>query len=359
MYTAERYLDTNYITSVDMIAAGSQAGGIVSGVEKTRGTGSAAAFAAGSFAGAQNLDYIAQIDSITPGVSVGQATYRWKTSESSGWEATGVTTLTTLATLNYGVKIAWQAGVGDDFTLEDTFQFFAVAKYGAGNLLNLNPNSLFRSGATFPIVIDLGSAQQVTAFALMNHNLVAGQSTLTLQANSSDSWGSPAYSQAITVTDHKLIFYLDQTYRYWRIVPVDGALSYFQTATLYLGSYRELEANAWWTSSRGYGYTGAESENPAGMFRHKAYAQQADLLLHYDVQSLNDIASLAAMQAAVVDIVTSGKIHPLYVHLFYDEPETFFLCDWRNIRDFRQQFAGVDFHGAVDLHFKECVKTRI
>jgi hypothetical protein len=357
-YGNARFLYENFVTGVSMITAGSQATGAVSSAEKTRGTGAATMYATGSFSHDADLDYIVQIDSVTPGVSVGQSTYRWKTSETgAGWEASGVTTSATLTTLNHDVQVAWRAGSGDDFALEDTFQFFAVATYGTQHLLDLNPNTLFRSGATFPIVIDLGSAQNVKAFVLHNHNLVAGQSTLTLEGNTSDSWGSPAYSQALTIAD-PLIYYLDETYRYWRLVPVDGVLSYMQAGGLYLGDYLQLGSNAWWGSARNYAYTNRLQRNQPGVARQHAFARQNRLSLRYDKIDNTDLASLVTMQEAVTDVANTGKVSPVYVHLFNDESDTIFLADWTNMADLSQQFFAPDLNDAVELHFEQSVITR-
>jgi hypothetical protein len=61
---------------------------------------------------------------------------------------------------------------------------------------------------TTSIVIDLGSDKKVTAIGVLNSS-----ATITVQANTSDSWGAPAYSLNITEPIHLI----DQTYRYWRI----------------------------------------------------------------------------------------------------------------------------------------------
>ena len=48
------------------------------------------------------------------------------------------------------------------------------------------------------IVFDLGTATNITVFSMFTFNLTAS-ATVTLQANASDSWGSPSYSQALTI----------------------------------------------------------------------------------------------------------------------------------------------------------------
>ena len=66
--------------------------------------------------------------------------------------------------------------------------------------------------------------------ALMNHNMTSG-ATVVVQANSSDSWGSPAFSQTITIptavsgetTWAVAAFSATKTYQYWRITIADAA----------------------------------------------------------------------------------------------------------------------------------------
>jgi hypothetical protein len=341
-----------------MITAGSQASGVVSGGQKTSGTDSAIMASAGSYSGSDDLLYTIQIDSTTPGTEVGQATFRWRTSEtaSGAWEATGVTTTSTFSTLNYGVTIAFTGGTGQDFSVGNTWIFTATAIYSPGKLIDLERNTVFRTGVTFAYVIDLGSPQQVTALAVLDHNLT-GSGTLTLQANSSDSWGAPPYSQSVTVQD-PAILYLDQTYQYWRVVPVDGSLSYFQAGEMFLGTYTQLNKNnGWWGSTRTNGYVLQENISYTGLQRRKAYAKQRTLNLDFPVIGNTDISTLTTMQDALIDL-TTGDVKAVFVHQFYDEADTLFLMDWTNINAVERQFRSY-LQNSISLQFVEQVKTRI
>jgi len=356
-YGQLRFLYDNRVTSLDMITPGSQATGIVSGGQKTIGTESAILVAVGSYSGAEDLLYTVQIDSTTPGVSVGQATFRWRTSETaSGWEASGVTTSSTLLTLNYGVKIAWQSGDGNDFAVGNTWIFNANAIFGPGRLIDHERNTIFRTGSTYTVVIDLGSAQQITAFALLDHNVTTG-GTFTLQANTSDSWGSPAYSQVVTIQD-PMYLYLDETYRYWRLVPVDGAISYFEAGELFLGQYTELEkCNADWGAVQTNGYVLYSNNSYTGLQRRKAYAKQRKLNLSFPLTSNTDIDTITTMQDALVDLET-GEVNPLLVHLYYDEADKLYYMDWDNINAWGVEFFRVGWNN-MTMQFTEQVKSRI
>lgn len=74
------------------------------------------------------------------------------------------------------------------------------------------------SSAPETIVIDLGSAQAVTSVILLDHTLTSGDSAIALEGNTADSWGAPAFSQALTWVSGTIAqTFSTQTYRYWRI----------------------------------------------------------------------------------------------------------------------------------------------
>ncbi|MCP4707103.1 MAG: hypothetical protein GY869_00640, partial [Planctomycetes bacterium] len=259
-------------------------------------------------------------------------------------------------TLNNGDQVFFVGGDDADFELGDTWTFEAVAIYSAANMVDLDRNSVFRSGATFNTVFDLGSAQNVKALILQDHNLTAATSTLTLQGHTADSWGSPSYSQALTITD-PLIFYPDETYRYWRLVPVDATLEYVEIGECYLGDYLELTHNAQWETPRTYSYKTILNANEAGIIRRKAYAKQEKLTLSYPLISEADITNLLTMQETLIDLDT-GIINPLFLHLFYDvTTDGVWLMDWSNIDSFGKNFKFVSY-ASTALEFTEQVKTR-
>jgi len=101
------------------------------------------------------------------------------------------------------------------------------------------------------IKFDLGSATKITCICLAGGNWTSG-ATLTLQAHASDSWGAPSYSQALTIaTDSDsvpwkhLVFFLDQTYRWWRLTWTDGSNpdNRLKLARVLAGEFYELTRN--------------------------------------------------------------------------------------------------------------------
>jgi hypothetical protein len=111
------------------------------------------------------------------------------------------------------------------------------ADYPAANLANLNPAKPAKlTGGSGAWLIDAGTPVALVVIALIHHNLDPA-ATLTVEANSADSWGAPPLSQAITIPADDADGYprnpwvdlrvgrvpdADRTYRYWRIVVADN-----------------------------------------------------------------------------------------------------------------------------------------
>ncbi len=94
------------------------------------------------------------------------------------------------------------------------------------------------------IKFDMGSAKKITMVAIFGHNLTSG-ATVTVEANSSDSWTTPAYTATITWNERVLVKFLDQTYRWWRITFADAANpdGYIEIGRICAGEYVEPDVN--------------------------------------------------------------------------------------------------------------------
>lgn len=90
------------------------------------------------------------------------------------------------------------------------------------NVAHAHKEKIYRTtgaGTTEWIKFDLGSAKDVDGFVLFNHNLDNTETAVNIEANASDSWGSPSLSQAITVnaTDPAFHYWSSpQNYQWWR-----------------------------------------------------------------------------------------------------------------------------------------------
>lgn len=125
----------------------------------------------------------------------------------------------------------------------------ASSDLAASNVLTANPSEIWRSTgvASEWLKFDQGSAVQITCIGLFNFNFTSS-ATITLEGNASDSWGAPTYSQALSlVTDSdsvvlkRLVFFLDETFRWWRITFADAGNSdgYLQIGRVAAGIYYE------------------------------------------------------------------------------------------------------------------------
>lgn len=89
------------------------------------------------------------------------------------------------------------------------------------NIANALRSKAWRTGtstADEDIVIDHGSAKAITCVILLDHDLTAGDSDIVLEANATDSWGGPSFSQALTRVEGPIAAYFSsESYRYNRI----------------------------------------------------------------------------------------------------------------------------------------------
>lgn len=94
------------------------------------------------------------------------------------------------------------------------------------------------------IKFDLGSAKKITMLAIFGHNLTSA-ATVTLEANTTDLWTSPPYSQVLTWNELAIVKFLDQTYQWWRIMFEDGSNpdTYIEIGRICAGEYIEPDVN--------------------------------------------------------------------------------------------------------------------
>jgi hypothetical protein len=96
--------------------------------------------------------------------------------------------------------------------------------YPAANVQDSILASVWRTtGVTSEnLVINLGTAQSADIVFLGNHNLTSS-ATITLQANSSDSWGAPPFSESLTWESGVINkAFTSASYQYWRILIADA-----------------------------------------------------------------------------------------------------------------------------------------
>lgn len=119
------------------------------------------------------------------------------------------------------------------------------------NIANELPGRPWRTGnstATERVVIDLGSAQSVTAVILFAHTLTASDSAILLEGNSADSWGAPAFSQSLTWSaDAIAAVFASQSFRYWRLSFTKSAAGETRDlGRVYMGTYYDTTEQPSW-----------------------------------------------------------------------------------------------------------------
>jgi hypothetical protein len=134
------------------------------------------------------------------------------------------------------------------------------AFFPASNLKDPRSTKVFRSTASSAsVVFDFGSPVAIDVFACVPHfaNGFGFIGSLTLEANATNTWGSPAFTTTITSgadidTTFQVAYkeFTEQTYRYWR-VSGSGA-SYLELSRVYLGKNNNILGRS---ISYGWNYT--------------------------------------------------------------------------------------------------------
>lgn len=302
-----------------MIAVSSLRNGIVSSALK-EGSGSASMATSGNFSGSEDLEYIVEIDSIAGGAEVGQATFRWSDG-SGGWNASGVTTPAAATELNNGVKIAFTSGAGADFVVGDRWYFKALNLFNAGQMIDLNRDQRYRSaalGSPNTITVDLGSAQEIKALIVHDHNLTSG-ATILLEGDDADTFdsdgGNPQFSEAVDWNEEKIVHYLSAaaTRRYWRVSITDAANpdNYIEIGELFLGGWLELSQNYVEGFSEETEIIADTNETPYGVGRTRFYNTRLTFEFEFGAMAAADVASMKSLIAAIADR-TAGTIKPFW-----------------------------------------------
>ncbi len=97
------------------------------------------------------------------------------------------------------------------------------------------------------VVFDMGSIEPVDTIALVdNWRNGFGVSTITIEANATDSWGAPAFTTTMTFDSTFGIgikeLSSEQNYRYWRLV-LTSTLGYCELANIFIGKATTIPTN--------------------------------------------------------------------------------------------------------------------
>lgn len=116
------------------------------------------------------------------------------------------------------------------------------ASFPPANLANEHRNNPYRTGtgtAAEFVIIDLLTAKNVTACILLDHTLTAGDTSIRIQANATNSWGAPSFDQALTWASGTISqVFANQSFRYWRLIfTKSNASEQRDIGRLFLGTY--------------------------------------------------------------------------------------------------------------------------
>lgn len=403
MYGNHRFLFQNNIERTEQLWLFSLARGIVSGAQKD-GTGSAVLQATGQYSGIKDLLILLQIHDVSGGKEVGEAKYRYRTSETPEgyWEDQNILTHSDNQELFDDINIRFISGDSDDFEESDNWYFRAFANWGPAHLIDLDRGTVYRSEELEAMItIVFNQATQNTALVLLDHNiqeyyqlvdidgyqlvdvdgntLVVGPSTMYFKGTEperlvdvdsntlTDIAGvpliadpritledNPDYSQQLTIAD-PLVFYFDQTFSYFQVAIDDAGNpeNCIEIGELYLGNYMELEGNADWGSTEELVFIGPENTNSAGVVQEAVDSEQRRVTLNYGDISNPEVAQIIAMLRAIKTPKTR-QVKPIFFHEFSDENDTLILA---RITSSGRTFTSYEGN-SLALNLEEIVKTR-
>jgi hypothetical protein len=225
--------------------------------------------------------------------------------------------------------------------------------YGASLLADKTPFSKWKATGNVEeyVVIDLQSAKAISGFALFNHNFTSS-ATITLEANTSNSWGAPAFTKTLTWSTYYVwTYFVEQTYRYWRIVIEDaGNANDIEVGELYIGTDLALPLLA------------PDSTFTMGTTSYRNVARSSQVLgtLQYAnrLYSFNLVYLSNAQRESLRDMfATHGNVEPVVLVIWEDlldnEPPLYGVVDSESLSFARR--ANRAQYWNVSMSFREVV----
>lgn len=357
-----RFLDPSRNLIADAVISSSSQAFAPIGPAVKEGTGGATLITGGTYTGDDEIEYTVEIEDVSGGTSIGQAIFRWKTSESSGWEAQGVLTSASEIALNNGVNVKFQAGTAPDFALGDLWTFKVIRYWSHLKVRDLDPDTAWHSkdapDAAEWIKFDrgAGASGSVRCAAIGPHNLTSG-GTFTLEGNATDSWASPAFSQAFT---HRagvmLIYFAAETHRWWRLKLEDAAnpAGFIEVGEVHVGDYFEPSRNFLQGFREGFEPVEENGKTPAGI-SHPDLANVAKFASLPFRLPWADIQSLEAIAQSLRDLSALRK-KPMFVNLDSEDAERTWLMHWEN--PFSHENLAYDSY-RLEMELAEAVKSPV
>jgi hypothetical protein len=190
------------------------------------------------------------------------------------------------------------------------------AQFPLTNLTDFRRSKVFRSTSnTSNIVFNFGSPQPIDAiFILADKRNGFGGQTMTVEFNSADSWGSPAYSIAVPLSESlKMgnVTFPDISYQYARVV-ITSSLGYGELSKIFIGKKIALSA----TINFGWSYknedTSVKSKNRYGQIFTDTIARQKALSFAFKNITKDDLNLINLM------LDDRGENKPFYITIGND-----------------------------------------
>jgi len=181
----------------------------------------------------------------------------------------------------------------------------ANAFYPVSNLQDQQTIREFRTADTVTtanLVIDLGSAMAVTDVILAGNMVdrTIGLTSLTIEANATDSWGAPSFSSgAITDIAKGILIaqFASQSYRYWRLVLTNSGGNYAGFGAMFMGTRLAQPVSFGW--ELGFQSRDVVIEGLYGQVYGQSRNYQRYLAMPLNVISKAEVETLIDMVAAV------------------------------------------------------------
>lgn len=231
------------------------------------------------------------------------------------------------------------------------------AEYPATNLVLNNCCLTFRSNAAdatpVRLVIDFGSAQTINAVAFANVNFQV-TATVTIEGHTSNSWGSPAFSVTMDLSDYlqdpnNLLesFSTNKTYRYWRVSITDDGNpdGFIEIGELFFGTATELTDAHDSLIPLVFGNNNVELRTEFG----QAYVYERNKQRRWDLAFTNIQANTKdQLKSFFSTINTNAK--PFFLRMSGDDTDKVYFC--RMISELEIQRISYDIYTAR-LKFQE------
>jgi len=123
-----------------------------------------------------------------------------------------------------------------------------VTGYEASNLQDQRLSTTWRSTALTAqtIIIDLGTAQSITTAAIINHNITAAASTITVMACTTSTFAG-ATTQTFAYSANMILkFFTAEVYRWWKFTIDDQTNhdGYLEVGRVWLGNYIDINPSS-------------------------------------------------------------------------------------------------------------------